>query len=579
MIGTGVTYRSTVPRGPAGKVFLSFFFLIFFGMGVAFTWLVAREALAGLRTWTWKPTDCRILTSQVTDTDPQGKSKGNFYFRVSYQYTFDGRTFVSDKDRRNAASFSDYADAARLVEQYPEGSGALCYVNPAKPEDAVLKRGSLWAPLFILFPLIFVTIGAGGIYGAWGGKFGSGNPRAPISNSARAIGQFWSTIFYGVFALVGSLLFFVFFVRPAIQMVESRDWPSVPCVVISSETQYHSGSHGGTYSINIFYRYTVNGREYKSNRYGFMTGSSSGYEGKAAVVRQFPPGRATVCFVNPNQPWEAVLNRGFTSDMWFGMIPLVFLLIGGGGLVFAVRQKRQMSVATGPIQPMFSNSSSAGVVPELGHHLATDPKTLKPAIAPAVKVVGVILAAAFWNGIISIFLSEVIRGWRSGHGQWFLTIFMIPFVAVGLFLIGAIFYSFLALFNPRPHLKITPGAVRVGDSLRIDWELAGNVDRLENLHMRLEAREEATYGTGKSRSTRTSVFLDKELASITSAPAMHSGNCTVTIPSGSMHSFSAASNKVIWTIKVEGKIPRWPDLKEEFPLTVWPAVRESSEET
>jgi len=54
--------------------------------------------------------------------------------------------------------------------------------------------------------------------------------------------------------------------------------------VISSEVKYHSGSHGGTYSVNTFYTYEINGREFKSNTYDFAGGSSSGYEGKQAVV-------------------------------------------------------------------------------------------------------------------------------------------------------------------------------------------------------------------------------------------------------------------------------------------------------
>jgi len=568
MIGVGVTYRAKRPPGAAGKVFLTVFFLFFLGMGLAFAWLVAREAVAALATWTWRPTDCQILSSQVSDTDSQGRGKGDFHFRVSYRYTFEGRTFVSDKDRRNPGGFPNYEDAARLMERYPEGSGALCYVNPAKPEEAVLKRGSLWFPLFILFPLIFVAIGAGGIYSTWSGRV-AGNPHTPISNSARPFGQFGANIFFGVFALMGGGFLF-FFIRPAIQSVESRDWPAVPCVVISSEAQYHSGSHGGTYSINILYRYSVGGREYKSNRYGFMGGSSSGYEGKAAVVRQYPPGRETVCYVNPNQPWEAVLNRRFTKDMWFGLIPLTFLFIGCAGLVFAFRQKR-LAAAAVPLQPMFSRPAAATAAPEVGNGPATGPKWLKPAMGPAFKLVGAILVATFWNGIISVFLIEAIHGWRTGHGQWFLTIFLIPFVAMGVFLIGAVIYCFLSLFNPRPHLKIAPEAVRAGGSLRIDWELAGKVERLENLRIRLEAREEATQGSGKSSSTRTSVFLNSELMSVTSAPAMHSGNCKVSIPADAMHSFTAPSNKVIWAIKVEGRIRRWPDLKAEFPLTVLPA--------
>jgi hypothetical protein len=38
-----------------------------------------------------------------------------------------------------------------------------------------------------------------------------------------------------------------------------------------------------------------------------------------------------------------------------------------------------------------------------------------------------------------------------------------------------------------------------------------------------------------------------------------------------MHSFSTQHNKIVWSIRVKGEIARWPDLNEEFALTVLPA--------
>ena len=43
------------------------------------------------------------------------------------------------------------------------------------------------------------------------------------------------------------------------------------------------------------------------------------------------------------------------------------------------------------------------------------------------------------------------------------------------------------------------------------------------------------------------------------------------IPAGTMHSFSANNNKIIWTLTVKGEISRWPDVDESFDVTVGPA--------
>jgi hypothetical protein len=51
---------------------------------------------------------------------------------------------------------------------------------------------------------------------------------------------------------------------------------------------------------------------------------------------------------------------------------------------------------------------------------------------------------------------------------------------------------------------------------------------------------------------------------------MRSGIGTVTVPAELMHSFTGSHNKILWTIRVKGEIVHWPDIDEDFPLTVLP---------
>jgi hypothetical protein len=176
-------------------------------------------------------------------------------------------------------------------------------------------------------------------------------------------GRIGLTLFFFVFFAMGTL-FTVFMAREAIRALQSQSWPTVEAEILASAVEttadnyrftvryryqhdrrdyessvYQDGytgndsDDGTTYSVDILYRYEVNGREYRSNRYSFMGGSSSGYDGKAEVVRQYPPGQRATCYVNPGNPTDAVLVRGFTPLMWFGLLPLAFLLAGGFGLV------------------------------------------------------------------------------------------------------------------------------------------------------------------------------------------------------------------------------------------------------
>src|SRR5205085_10285465 len=145
-------------------------------------------------------------------------------------------------------------------------------------------------------------------------------------------------------------------------------------------------------------------------------------------------------------------------------------------------------------------------VPGCDNTMEEGPRELQPRPSPLVKFFGAVGITCFWNGIVSVFVFQIIKGWHSGPFEWFLAAFLSIFVVVGLGLIGAVLYCFLALFNPQPRLVISPGVARLGDSLRIDWAVAGRVEALQNLQVRLEGREEATYTRGTNTCTDRSVF-------------------------------------------------------------------------
>jgi hypothetical protein len=135
------------------------------------------------------------------------------------------------------------------------------------------------------------------------------------------------------FFLAGAAVIYFLFAGPALKILKAQSWNPTPCTVISSEV----GGDGDTHSIEIVYSYTIGGRQYQSGRYDFVNASTSAYEGKAEVVRQNPPGKNATCYVNPANPSDAVFSRGFSSDMWFGLFGLPFLLAGAGGFYVAAR--------------------------------------------------------------------------------------------------------------------------------------------------------------------------------------------------------------------------------------------------
>lgn len=384
----------------------------------------------------------------------------------------------------------------------------------------------------------------------------------PVSEAARKDrkGKRSAGCFFTVFLLFG-LGFSAFFTWPIVEIIQARSWRETPCTILASEVVRHSGSKGGTtYSVAVTFEYFVEDQRYTSSRYKFMGGSSSGQAGKQEIVNRLPPGTKTVCYVNRRDPSEAVIDRGFTSDLLFGLIPLIFVLIGAGGLVGTLVFKGA-AVRTGHARP---SPPSPGSAPARGAK-----GSLKASTSPAMRFGCVLGIAAFWNGILSFFVVGMVQDWGKGAVDGCATIFMIPFLLVGLALIGFVFYCFLGLFNPRPRLRMS-GEVMLGEAFDVEWEVAGNTDRMKLFTITLEGREEATYRRGTNTSTDKSVFASIELVRISRSKEMKRGRVKAALPVGSMHSFKSKNNKFVWHLKVAGEIPRWPDVDEEFEIEVKP---------
>ena len=56
----------------------------------------------------------------------------------------------------------------------------------------------------------------------------------------------------------------------------------------------------------------------------------------------------------------------------------------------------------------------------------------------------------FWNGIVSVFVIKIVMDWRGGVGNWFETLFLIPFVLIGLAILAT-----LLIVSFDPFRKLT----------------------------------------------------------------------------------------------------------------------------
>ena len=550
-------FRFKHARGIPGRVFGTLFFAVFLGMGLLFVGLIVRQVFQDATTYTWPKVECAILESGVHDNHG---SESPYRVHARFIYEWQGQTYTSDKVALQSKTFSDYSKAQRTVDKFPADSKSFCYVNAKAPSEAILVRGNLAFAFFIFLPLVFVAVGAGGIYAMWRQPSGPPKP-APLVIKPKAVAA-GSVAFFGIFAVVGTVALYFVTIRPGLKILDARDWNAVPCTVVSSRVQSHSSDDGTTYSVDILYAYEVHGRELRANRYHFMGGSSSGYDGKAQIVAQYPPGAKSICYVNPEDANDAVLHRGFTPVMWVGLFPGVFLVIGIAGMLGKIGP-----AAAGRKIDFVSQRTQPG-----------EAMVLKPSASPLAKFLGGLIFSLFWNGIVSVFVVHVVQLWRSGRGgeKWFLTLFLIPFVLIGIGMVFFTIHSFWGLFSPRVRLRLSQASVGPGESVELSWEFAGSADKVRDLRLQLEGRQELDEGSGKNRRTTKDVFYTAELAHFTSANDIRSGCVLCTIPSDQAPSDSEGSQRVVWTIKLKAAIEFGADLNDEYPLHVASGRREQA---
>lgn len=574
----------------AGGGCLLIFGLFFGGMGLLFFVIIFRSFLAEAETYTWEKTPCELTFCEVEVSDGQGNDSP-FRLSVGYKYRFQGSHFTSSQYSRQGKTGDEYENLALKRRELLRELDRHCYVNPKAPAEAVLKREALSTGLFSLFPLIFVAVGLGL---AWGGVVSMRKEKAAkkepektksISEAGKKSAKLGAGVGVGVgllFVVVGFGIAVGMAMGPIKRMFASKSWVETPCKVIWSRVQRHEGDDSTTYSVDIFYEYEFDGETYRSNRYSAMSGSSSGYSGKDRIVKQHPKGSQQICYVNPKLPEQAILKPGFSPMAFLLLLPLAFVAAGLAILIASLRAKAKQTAGLPGFDPgrsekkasfseLAGSMSGRSAVPAAAvSESSTGPVVLKPHASRWIKLGGILFFALFWNGIVSVFLYQVVEGWRNGNGEIFLTLFLIPFLLIGLGVIVGFFYQLLAMANPKPVITLDNGHPRLGEPMTVSWTVSGKTSRVVDFSIALWGVESATYRRGTNTVTSTEVFYEQVLIETAELHEIESGSATITIPADLMYSLKLDNNQIKYELKVKGDIPLWPDIGDSFELTLLP---------
>ena len=452
-----------------------------------------------------------------------------------------------------------------------------------------------------------------------------GNRRSGSSKMGR-LGEmiFFATFF--VVGLVGLALIFAFVIIPELrsarefvetlcvvkdkriaepdqtvqdQIAQDQATPDQTAVAAEETDNKPKAESRKTYRPEINIEYEVDGKTYSIWTYDIAGVYSTGREAKQEIIDNFKIGETYVCWYDPHQHETAVLVKGFS---WFGiliaLIPLSFLLIGGGGLVYGMfhwgkSAERRAAIALRTQRRRERLLRKSGLAAEgLGVanlpnvprcvDMASSPGNTYPfrlpvSVLPAWKLIGLLAACLIWNGIVAVLLTIVIRSFINGDPEWAMGLCMLLFIACGGFLIFLLVKQFLiatgigVTFIEMSAHPLVPGS-------RYDFLLhqAGRL-RVNKLEAVLVCRERAQYQQGTDTRTEDRIVFEQSLFVSKDFEVHHhkpfETKESFEVPEGAMHSFVADNNEVSWSIEVRGDVARWPDFTRTFPVIVHPARR------
>jgi hypothetical protein len=142
---------------------------------------------------------------------------------------------------------------------------------------------------------------------------------------------------------VGLIILGLFTMR---ETSRSRGWVKVDGRVVTSSVNEFRGKGGATYRPLVMYSYSVGPVRFMSNRIAFHPVSSGDRRAAATLAAGYPVGRTVQVFYDPQDPEQAVLDRG--NNPW---VPIV---AGGAFSMLAV----WMRILRGRIEKRGRNASA-----------------------------------------------------------------------------------------------------------------------------------------------------------------------------------------------------------------------------
>ncbi len=277
--------------------------------------------------------------------------------------------------------------------------------------------------------------------------------------------------------------------------------------------------------------------------------------------------------------WQAFVLRlvrdGWKEDIWVGLLPLLFTAVAAAGIwaIFWFHRVEARSDAE------FAGSPASPTAPVVVSG------TLKPVESRWSRTGSTLGMALFWNAVVLFFLiadvAILVEGEKVAMGV-FLAIFLVPFVLIGLFLIGNAGRGIRGLRNPVPQITVGRAGLPLGEAVPFEWRFEGRTERLTGLRITLEGNERATKREEKvedGRRSRTVLteekcFAEFEVVAVDDPASVAGGAGEIRVPGETVPSLRTRNAEIAWRLKVTAPTRKKPHVEDEFEVVVVPGDHE-----
>ncbi len=404
---------------------------------------------------------------------------------------------------------------------------------------------------------------------------------------SRVVGSVGEVVFFAAFLLLGcAWLVSGFLVNVVPEWRIAHEFVEHKCSVLEKKIVETRAPDAATlYRPEVLIEYEISGGVKREWVYGEEV---SNRQECAAAIERYVAGGRYPCWYDPAaNPRVVVLQRSYNPWKWLVfLVPLSFVAFGSTGLLYTIlhwgasAESRAARVQRTQRELPLGNDGSAPQLPGVPDcsDIVSSPGTrlafrLPASSSPAWTVFGLLAACVLWNGVVFWFVALALHGHLGGRPDWRLTLFILPFAAVGAALAAFFVRQLLVTAGVGPTLvEISDHPLLPGGEYEVFVSQSGR-GKLASLNLHLVCEEEAIYRQGtNTRGETREVFRQQVLRCDGSASpeTPFAAAAAMRIPAAAMHSLRAAHNAVHWKLVVRGEIGGWPEFRRSFAVVVYP---------